>query len=96
MMEITLCPHFKERSLCATCSEPIRWGRPLCAHGEIESRCCFCADRACADCDTWAKMGDLMPQADGRLICRTCQKAIDDAARSKAQVNLFVQQESLF
>jgi hypothetical protein len=52
--------------------------------------------RACADCSQYAAVSDMITKADGRVICPSCQKAIETAARERAQADLFTSQPALF
>lgn len=68
----------------------------LCVHNEIKSRCFFCCERACADCERYDMGAKMYQKPDGRVICPGCQKAIDAKSRERAQENLFVTQPALF
>ncbi len=52
--------------------------------------------RACADCEQYAPTDDMITKADGRVICPSCQKAIEAQARERSQGDLFTSQPALF
>jgi hypothetical protein len=85
VFEIKLCPHFKERGLCDLCSTVYKAGFGT-----------QWAERACSDCEQYELVDRMTTQADGRVVCRSCQNHIDLAARRKAQPDLFVEQKGLF
>jgi hypothetical protein len=52
--------------------------------------------RSCADCEHYSLVKIMISKEDGRVICPSCQKAIENRAINRAQADLFVSQPGLF
>lgn len=84
MMEITLCRHCYKPTYQCPGHDPGLVAELRAA--ERDQR-----QRACADCEQYSDRVRMTTKPDGRVICPSCQKAIESHARARAQQELFGQ-----
>ena len=86
-MDRYYCPHGSYSQAEANRCDQCRKRAKVLMQGEM---------RACGDCLQYAPAKVMITKADGRVICPSCQKAIEAQAIAKSQGDLFTSQPALF
>lgn len=58
----------------------------------IAAECPEVRQRGCSDCNHYYDVSTMITQKDGRVTCKTCDRAAKDKASERAQLAFFGQQ----